>query len=67
MNIFIEEGVILEPTAIIKHHVYFGKNTEGRQGTYIRGNEIDGEKHSFIFGFISLINHNTYGRNTIRS
>ncbi|HJP18381.1 MAG TPA: glucose-1-phosphate thymidylyltransferase [Nitrospinota bacterium] len=65
MNIFIEEGVILEPTAIIKHHVYFGKNTEVRQGAYIRGNVIVGEScvvgHATEIKNAIMMNHSEAG------
>ncbi len=65
MNIFIEEGVILEPTAIIKHHVYFGKNTEVRQGAYIRGNVIVGENcvvgHATEIKNAIMMNHSEAG------
>lgn len=57
LNIFIEEGVILEPTAIIKPSLYIGKNTEVRQGAYVRGNVIVGEK--------CVIGHTTEIKNSI--
>lgn len=57
MKIFIDEGVILEPTAIIKPHTYIGKGSEVRQGAYIRGNVIVG-KHS-------VIGHTTEIKNSI--
>ena len=65
MNIFIEEGVILEPTAIIKQNVYFGKNTEVRQGAYIRGNVIVGEScvvgHATEIKNAIMMNHSEAG------
>lgn len=57
LNIFIEEGVILEPTATIKPPVYIGKNSEIRQAAYIRGNVIVGER--------SVIGHTTEIKNSI--
>jgi hypothetical protein len=57
MNIFIEEGVILEPTSIIKPHVCVGKNSEVRQGAYIRGNVIVGER--------CVVGHTTEMKNSI--
>lgn len=57
LNIFIEEGVILEPTAIIKPAVYIGKNSEIRQGAYLRGNVIVGGR--------SVIGHTTEIKNSI--
>ena len=65
LNIFIEEGVILEPTVIIKHHVYIGKNTEIRQGAYIRGNVIVGERcvvgHATEIKNALMMNHSEAG------
>ncbi len=65
MNIFLEEGVILEPTAIIKHHVSLGKNTEVRQGAYIRGNVIVGKScvvgHTTEIKNAIMMNHSEAG------
>jgi len=65
MNIFIEEGVILEPTAIIKQHVYIGKNSEIRQGAYVRGNIIVGERcvvgHATEIKNVIMMNHSEAG------
>lgn len=57
LKIFIEEGVILEPTATIKPPIYIGKNSEVRQAAYIRGNVIVGER--------SVIGHTTEIKNSI--
>lgn len=57
LKIFLEEGITLEPTAIIKPPVYIGKNSEIRQGAYVRGDVIVGEK--------CVIGHTTEIKNSI--
>lgn len=57
LNIFIEEGVTLEPTAILKPSLYIGKDTEVRQSAYVRGNVIVGEK--------CVVGHTTEIKNAI--
>jgi UDP-N-acetylglucosamine diphosphorylase / glucose-1-phosphate thymidylyltransferase / UDP-N-acetylgalactosamine diphosphorylase / glucosamine-1-phosphate N-acetyltransferase / galactosamine-1-phosphate N-acetyltransferase len=42
LEIKIDSGTILEPTAIIKGPTVIGKNNDIRQGSYIRGNVIVG-------------------------
>ena len=43
LGIHIDSGTILEPTAIIKGPAIIGKNTDVRQGAYIRGNVMVGD------------------------
>ena len=57
LKIYIEKGVILEPTAILKPYVYIGKESEIRQGAYFRGNVIVGNQ--------SVIGHATEVKNSI--
>jgi len=42
LGIFLDEGTILEPAAIIKGPAVIGKHCEIRQGAYIRGNALVG-------------------------
>lgn len=57
LGIYIGEGTILEPTAIIKGPALIGKNCEIRQGAYIRGNAMVGDH--------CIIGHATEVKNTI--
>ncbi|MFQ5671691.1 MAG: glucose-1-phosphate thymidylyltransferase [Nitrospinales bacterium] len=57
LGIFLDEGTILEPTAIIKGPAVIGKNCEIRQGAYIRGNALVGDR--------CVIGHATELKNTI--
>ena len=57
IGVFLSQGVILEPTAILKAPLYVGKNTEIRQGAYIRGNVIIGDN--------CTIGHNTEVKSSI--
>ncbi|MGV7220810.1 MAG: glucose-1-phosphate thymidylyltransferase [Nitrospinales bacterium] len=56
-GIYLSEGTMLEPSAIIKGPCYIGPGCEIRQGAYIRGNVIVGEK--------CVIGHNTEVKNSI--
>jgi acetyltransferase-like isoleucine patch superfamily enzyme len=56
-GIFLDEGTMLEPSAIIKGPCYIGRGCEIRQGAYIRGNVIVGDK--------CVIGHNTEVKNSI--
>lgn len=61
-DIFIMEGTVLEPGALIKSPAIIGKNCQVRQGAYIRGNLITGKgcvlghtteiKNSILFDFV---------------
>ncbi len=44
LGIWIDQGTILEPTAIIKGPTVIGKFCDIRQGAYIRGNVLTGDK-----------------------
>jgi len=57
LKIYIEKGVILEPTAILKPYLYIGHKTEIRQGAYLRGNVVVGNQ--------SVIGHATEVKNSI--
>jgi len=57
LGIFLDEGTILEPTAIIKGPAVIGKNCEVRQGAYIRGNALIGDH--------CIIGHATEVKNAI--
>lgn len=57
MGIFIGNGTVLEPTALIKAPVIIGNDCEIRQGSYFRGNVIVGDK--------SVIGHTTEIKNSI--
>lgn len=57
LKIYMEKDVILEPTAILKPYVYIGKESEIRQGAYLRGNVIVGNQ--------SVIGHATEVKNSI--
>lgn len=43
-NVFIDEGTIVEPGAMVKGPAIIGKNCEIRNGAYIRGDLIAGDK-----------------------
>lgn len=43
-QIFIGEGTVVEPSALIKGPTIIGKNTEVRQGAYIRGDCLIGNR-----------------------
>ncbi len=43
LDIRIDSGTILEPTAIIKGPAIIGKNNDIRQGSYLRGNIMTGD------------------------
>jgi NDP-sugar pyrophosphorylase family protein len=57
LGIFIGDGTVLEPTAVIKAPAIIGNNCEIRQGAYFRGNVIVGDK--------SVIGHTTEIKNSI--
>ena len=56
-GIYLEAGVRLEPSAIIKGPCYIGKDCEIRQGAYLRGNVIVGDK--------CVVGHNTEIKNSV--
>ncbi|MBN1356247.1 hypothetical protein JXA40_08275 [bacterium] len=43
-GLYVQKGVVLEPTAVIKGPAFIGADTEIRQGAYIRGNVIIGPR-----------------------
>jgi len=57
LDIFLDEGTVLEPSAIIKGPALIGKNCEIRQGAYLRGNVVVGDH--------CIIGHNTEIKNSI--
>jgi len=57
LNIFLDEGTVLEPSAIIKGPALIGKGCEIRQGAYLRGNVVVGDH--------CVIGHNTEIKNSI--
>ena len=57
LNIRIEGGTVLEPTAIIKGPAIIGENNEIRQGSYLRGNVLVGNN--------CVIGHCTEVKNSI--
>ena len=57
MNIFLDRGTVLEPSAIIKGPAIIGKDCEIRQGAYLRGNVLVGDH--------CVIGHNTEVKNSI--
>lgn len=57
LGIYINEGTILEPTAIIKGPAVIGRLCEIRQGAYIRGNVLVGDH--------CVIGHATEVKNTL--
>ena len=57
LNIRIDKGTVLEPTAIIKGPAIIGKNNDIRQGSYLRGN--------IIIGNNCVIGHCTEIKNSI--
>lgn len=56
-GIFLDAGTKLEPSSIIKGPCYIGKECDIRQGAYLRGNVIVGDK--------CVIGHNTEVKNSI--
>ncbi|MBN1551137.1 glucose-1-phosphate thymidylyltransferase [bacterium] len=56
-ELFLGKGVILEPTVIIKTPAYIDRNTEVRQGAYIRGN--------VVIGADCTVGHNTEVKNSL--
>jgi acetyltransferase-like isoleucine patch superfamily enzyme len=56
-GIYLSEGTMIEPSAIIKGPCYIGVGCEIRQGAYIRGNVIVGDN--------CVIGHNTEVKNSI--
>ncbi len=57
LDIFLDKGTVLEPSAIIKGPALIGKNCEIRQGAYLRGNVVVGDH--------CVIGHNTEIKNSI--
>ena len=57
LGIFLDEGTVLEPSAIIKGPALIGKGCEIRQGAYLRGNVVVGDH--------CVIGHNTEIKNSI--
>jgi NDP-sugar pyrophosphorylase family protein len=57
LNIFLDQGTVLEPSAIIKGPALIGKGCEVRQGAYLRGNVVVGDH--------CVIGHNTEIKNSI--
>ncbi len=57
MGIWIGEGTMLEPTAIIKGPAIIGKKNDIRQGAYLRGNVLVGDR--------CVIGHCTEVKNSI--
>ena len=51
LDIFLDKGTVLEPSAIIKGPALIGKDCEIRQGAYLRGNVVVGDH--------CVIGHNT--------
>jgi NDP-sugar pyrophosphorylase family protein len=64
-DILLEEGVILEPGAMIKAPAVIGKDSEVRQGAYMRGNSLVGERctigHTTEFKNSIFMNHSEAG------
>lgn len=56
-HIYIGEGSVVEPGALIKGPTILGKNTEIRQGAYIRG--------SCLFGDRCIVGHTTEMKNAV--
>lgn len=56
-RIKIEEGVVIEPTALIEEPAYFSRNSKVRHGAYVRGSVYVGEE--------GLIGHTTEIKNSI--
>ncbi len=57
LDIFLDRGTVLEPSAIIKGPAIIGKECEIRQGAYLRGNVLVGD--------YCVIGHNTEIKNSI--
>ena len=57
LDIFLDKGTVLEPSAIIKGPALIGKGCEIRQGAYLRGNVVIGDH--------CVIGHNTEIKNSI--
>jgi len=57
LDIFLDKGTVLEPSAIIKGPALIGKGCEIRQGAYLRGNVVVGDH--------CVIGHNTEIKNSI--
>ena len=57
LDIFLDKGTVLEPSAIIKGPALIGKDCEIRQGAYLRGNVVVGDH--------CVIGHNTEIKNSI--
>jgi NDP-sugar pyrophosphorylase family protein len=57
LNIFLDKGTVLEPSAIIKGPALIGKGCEIRQGAYLRGNVVVGDH--------CVIGHNTEIKSSI--
>ena len=56
-NIYIGEGTVVEPGALIKGPTIIGNNTEVRQGAYLRGNCLVGNR--------CVVGHTTEVKNSI--
>lgn len=65
LEILLEEGVILEPGAMIKAPAVIGRESEVRQGAYMRGNSLVGERctigHTTEFKNSIFMNHSEAG------
>ncbi len=57
LEIFLDQGTVLEPSAIIKGPALIGRGCEIRQGAYLRGNVVIGDQ--------CVIGHNTEIKNSI--
>ncbi|NIQ02652.1 MAG: glucose-1-phosphate thymidylyltransferase [Nitrospinaceae bacterium] len=57
LDIFLDKGTVLEPSAIVKGPAYIGKSCEIRQGAYLRGN--------ILIGDYCVLGHNTEIKNSI--
>jgi acetyltransferase-like isoleucine patch superfamily enzyme len=57
LDIVLDKGTVLEPSAIIKGPALIGKGCEIRQGAYLRGNVVVGDH--------CVIGHNTEIKNSI--
>lgn len=57
LDIFLDKGTVLEPSAIIKGPALIGRGCEIRQGAYLRGNMVVGDQ--------CVIGHNTEIKNSI--
>lgn len=65
MDILLSAGVVLEPGAMIKAPAIIGPETEIRQGAYVRGNALVGERctigHTTEFKNSIFMNHSEAG------